>query len=125
MYRCEVCSVILQERYKTKHNQSKEHKYYSSLILNRFVIYDVEVAKFKDVFDPYFIEHTEKLNFFTVCIILWFYNNENTLDNEIIVLKNVTYYIPSEHYSVHTTEPSSDFSHKVISIYYSHRFSPK
>ena len=52
MYRCELCSTILQKRNKTKHNQSKKHKYYSNLILNRYVIKNVKVNEFKDIFNP-------------------------------------------------------------------------
>ena len=65
MYRCELCNTIVQERYRTKHNQSKKQKYYSNLILNRYVIKDVEVAKFKDVFDPYFIN--QENSFYSQC----------------------------------------------------------
>ena len=132
MYRCEVCDVILQERYKTKHNQSKKHKYYSNLILNRYVIKDVEVAKFKDVFDPYFTHHSRKFNFFTVCIIIRyhsdlfeFYDSEHPPYHKISIPNNVIYNIQSEHYSTYTREAASDFLHKVISIYFSHRCSPK
>ena len=89
MYRCELGNTIVQERYRTKHNQSKKHKYYSNLILNQYVIKDVEVKKFKDVFNPYFHEHTKKFNFFTVCIILRFYDDEEYLDHEICVPNNV------------------------------------
>ena len=54
MYRCELCNTILQERNKTEHNQTKKDKYYSNMILNRYVIKNVEVNKFSDVFNPYF-----------------------------------------------------------------------
>ena len=68
MYRCDLCNTKLLKRNKTKHNQTKKHEYYSSLILNRYVIKNVEVINFKDVFNPYFIEHTKKFNLFTVCV---------------------------------------------------------
>ena len=64
MYICELCNTILLERNKTKHKQTEKHKYYSNLIINRYVIKDVKVIRFKDIFNPYFIEHTKKLNFF-------------------------------------------------------------
>ena len=51
------------ERNKTKYNLTKKHKYYSNLIINRYVIKNVEVIKFKDIFIPYFIEHTKNSNF--------------------------------------------------------------
>ena len=37
----------------------------------------------------------------------------------------VTYNIQSEHYTNYTTELADDFLHRVISIYFSHRCSPK
>ena len=60
MYRCELRNTIVQKRDKTKDNQTKKHKYYPSLIINRYVIKNVEVIKFKDVFNQYFIDHTRK-----------------------------------------------------------------
>ena len=68
MYRCELCNVILKR--ETKHNQTKKHRYYSDLILNRYVIKNVGVNNFENVFDPYFIAHTEKLISFTIHITL-------------------------------------------------------
>ena len=72
MYRCELCKTIVQRRNKTKLNQTKKHKFYSNLILNRYVIKNVEVINFKDLFHPYFTAHTSKLKFFTVSILLSF-----------------------------------------------------
>ena len=63
MYRCPLCNVILQNRNKTKHKQSKKHKYYSNLILNQYVRKNVEVNNFKDIFNPYFTAHTRKFSF--------------------------------------------------------------
>ena len=68
MYRCELCNSILLHPNITKHNQTKKHESYSNLILNRYVIKNVEVLKFIGVFNPYFIEHTKKCNIFTVCV---------------------------------------------------------
>ena len=67
MYSCELCNVIRQKRNKTKHNQSKKQKYYSNLILKRYVKKDVEVTKFKDVFDPYFT-HFLRIFGFSQCV---------------------------------------------------------
>ena len=58
MYRCELCNVFLQKRNKTKHTQTKKHKHYSNLILNRYVIKNVELANFIYVFNPSFTHHS-------------------------------------------------------------------
>ena len=125
MYRCEICDTYLLKRNKTKHDQSKKQKYYSNLMLNRYVIKNVEVNKFKDVFNAYFIAHTRKFNFSTVSVLLRFYDGEHPLNNKINVSNYVTYNIQSEHYTTYTTGSASDFLHQDISIYFSHRCSPK
>ena len=129
MYRCELCNVNLLKRNKTKHNQTKKHEYYSNLILNRYVINNVEVIKFKDVIDPYFVAHSKKFNFFEVCVSLrfvielipTFYDDPYTIS----VSNNVTYNIQSEHYTTSTTISASEFLLMVIGIYLSHKCSPK
>ena len=135
MNRYEFCNTILHERYKTKHNQSKEHKlrtnekvkenYYSNLIMNRHVIKDVKVIRFKDIFNPYFIEHTKKFNFFTVCISLRLDVSETPRNHKINVSSYVTYNIQSENYTTYTTELANDVLHRVKSIYLSHDCSAK
>ena len=59
LYRCELCNTIMLERNKAQHNQTNKHEYFSNLIKNRYVIKDVEVIEFEDVFNPFFIEHTK------------------------------------------------------------------
>ena len=92
---------------KTKHNQTKKHKYYSNLILNRCFIKNVKVNEFKVIFNPYFIEHTKKFVYFSVQVILNF--DDDCFRHKISVSNNVTYNIESENYSTYTTESASDF----------------
>ena len=125
MYRCELCNTILLKRNKTKHNQTKKHKYYSNLTLNRYVIKNVEVIKFKDVLNPYFTAHTRKLNFFTVPITLTLYEGESPLNHKINVSNYVTYNIQSENYITYTTKLANDILLEVISIYLSDESSTK
>ena len=101
------------------------HKYYSNLILNRFVIMNVEVSKYKDVFNTYFMPPTRKFNFFTIQITLTAFEDTDILSQKIKVTNYVTYNIKSEHYSTFTTEIASDFLHRVVSIYYRHKYSLK
>ena len=51
--------------------------------------------------------------------------NQSTLQHKIDVANYVTYNNQSEHYYIHTIEPASDFLHRVLGIYLSHRCSPK
>ena len=125
MYRCELCNTNVQKRNKTKHNQTKIHKYYSNLILNRFVIMNVEVSKFKDIFNNYFIPHTRKFNFFTVQTTLRPFEGSDILSHKIKVTNYVTYNIQSEHYTTYTTELANDFLNRVISIHYGYKYSLK
>ena len=115
----------MQKRNKTKHDQSKKHKYCSNLILKRYIIKDVEVAKYKDVIDPYFTHQSRKFNFFTVSILLGFYDGEYPLKHKINMSNYVTYNILSELYTTCTTELASGFQQRVISIYFFHRCFPK
>ena len=77
MYTFDICDTTLLNRNKTKHKQSKKHEYYFNLILNRYVNKNVEVSKFEDEFNPYFIAHTRKINFFTVSISSGFYDGDH------------------------------------------------
>ena len=110
MYRCELFNTIAQKRNKTKHNQTKKHKYYSNLILNRYIIKNVEL---EDVFNPYFTAHTRKFKFFTISILLRLYDREHPLNHKINVSNYVTYNIESGHYTTYTTEPANDFLHEL------------
>ena len=90
MYRCELCITILQERYKTKHNPPKKHRFYSNLIINRYVVKNVEENRFKDVLNPYFTAHTRKFVFFTVSDLLGNYDREHPLNHKINVSNYIT-----------------------------------
>ena len=91
MYRCELCNTILQKRNKIKHNQTKKHKYYSNLIINRYVNKNVEVNKFKDEFNPSFVPHTRKFTSFTIHISIRFFENEDIRNKEIRVTNDLAY----------------------------------
>ena len=126
MYRCELCRTIVQKRNKTKRNQSKKHKCYSNLILNRYVIKNVKVKEFKDIFNTYFIEHTKKFVYFSVQVIIKFNKDDiGCLRHKIGVSNNVIYNIESENYSAYTTVPAPDFLQGVTEIYLSHRCGPQ
>ena len=39
----------MKKRNKNKHEQSKEHKYFSNLIVNKYIVIKEEIDKFKDI----------------------------------------------------------------------------
>ena len=88
---------------------------------------NVEVAKFKDIVDPYFINQTKEFIFFEVCVFSRFNvdHYEDPCNRKIGVAINVTYDIKSENYSTYTRESASDFLHMVIAIYLSDLCSPQ
>ena len=99
-----------------KLDQSKKHKYYPNLIINRYLKKIVEDFKFKDVFNPYFIKHRRKFNFFTVHTTLTPSEGEAILNHKIHVLNYVTYNFQSQNNTSYTTEPAGGFLHTVLSI---------
>ena len=107
----------MSKKYKTKHNQTKKHKYYSNLILIRYVFKIVELIKFQDEFNPYFIPHTRRFTFFTIHLSLRLFEDEDIWNNQISVTNNVIYNIQREHFSIRTSELANDFLHRVISIH--------
>ena len=94
-------------------------------MLNRFVVKKVDVVKFKNIFNPHFIEHTKNFNLFTVCTSLRFDDDNDPRNQKRNISNNVTYTIQSEHSSTFTTELASDFLHRVITIYLSHECCPE
>ena len=109
MHSCEICNITLLNRNKTKHFQSKKLKYDSNLLLNRYVIINVDIVKFKDVFNPYFTNHSRKFDLFEVYKLLRHvydpynhHDDENPFNHEIKVSNIVFHSIQSEHYTTYT-----------------------
>ena len=75
MMKCEICYSIIQSRNKTKHVNSKKHKYYSNLTLNTYFVKDVKLNEFQDAMSKYYYDHMKQFNSFTVRVY-WKVNNE-------------------------------------------------
>ena len=123
MCRCDLCNTYLLDGNKTKHNQAKKHKYCSNFILNQYVIKNVELSKFKDVFNPYLTAQARKFNFFSVSFLLRSYDEGHLLSHK--KLCQITSHTVSTANITHTTELANDFLHRVISIYFSDECSTK
>ena len=48
MMKCQVCNTILKKKNKTKHDQTKKHKYFSNLVLYKNIVKDIACDNFED-----------------------------------------------------------------------------
>ena len=70
MYECDICLTEIKKRNKNKHEKSMKHNYFlSNLIINKHIVKDNEIDKFKDIVQSHYDEHKKKFNEFTVRII--------------------------------------------------------
>ena len=45
--KCHECNTTKKKKKKTKHEQSKKYKSFSDLVLNKYIVRDIAVDKFK------------------------------------------------------------------------------
>ena len=70
MEECDICLTKIKKRNKKKHQQSKKHRYLlSNLIINKYIVRNDEIDKFKDILPSYYDKHKIKVNKFSVWII--------------------------------------------------------
>ena len=50
MEACNICLTRIKKRSKSEHEQSKEHKYFSNLIINKYFVRNSEVINIKTSF---------------------------------------------------------------------------
>ena len=65
----------------------KKHKYFSNLIINKYIVRNPEINKFKDIIQSYYDEHKRKFDNFTVCVIS---KKNEVLKNKISVPSTIT-----------------------------------
>ena len=53
MEECNICLTKIKKRNKNKHEQSRKHKYFSNLIINKYIVRDDEIDNFKDFIQSY------------------------------------------------------------------------
>ena len=80
MEECNSFLTKIKKQNRNRHNQSKKHKYFSNLIIKKYIVKNDEIDKFKDILQLYFDEHKNKFNDFTVCI-MW-------KKNDMLINKN-------------------------------------
>ena len=87
MEECDICLTEIKRRNKNKHEQSKKHKYFSNLIMNKYIVPNPEIDKFEEIFQPYYDKHKKKFDNFTVCV-MW--KKTDVLINKISVPSTTT-----------------------------------
>ena len=106
MMKCEICHLLLQRNKRTKHDKSKQHKYYSNLILNTYFVKDVKLDEFEEVFSTYYFNHTKKFDSFTVRV---YWKVINDIQYKIFVPQVVSFGTVVHSMTVNIKETACDF----------------
>ena len=114
MMKFEICHSLLQMENKTKHDNSRKHKYSSNLILNTYNVKDVKLDEFKDVLSKYYFDHMKKLYSFTVKVY-WKVNDE--LQFKLSVHHVVSFGMVVYSMTVNIKEIACDFLDRAIKAY--------
>ena len=59
----------MKKRYKNKHEQSRKHKYFSTLNIKKHIVKIDEIHKFEDILQSYYDKHKKKFINFTVRVV--------------------------------------------------------
>ena len=70
MEECDICLTKIKKRNKKRNQESKKHKYFlSNLIINKYIVRNDEIDKFKDILQSYYDKHKKRFDNFAVRII--------------------------------------------------------
>ena len=109
------CITTIKKKNKTKHEQTKKHKYLSNSVSNKYVKKDRAVDKFKHVLTSYYNKHLKK-DIFTV-YVYWKVDDFNLK----LSVPNVLSYGQIVHsFPINITESACGFSDRVIKGYLNH-----
>ena len=112
--KCEICQSLIQRKNKTKHDNSKKHKYYSDLILGTCIVKDVKTDEFKVVLSKYYFDHMKKFNSFTVRNY-WKVNDE--FQFKLSVPHVISFGMVVHSMTVEIKESACDFLNRAIKAY--------
>ena len=119
--KCNECNTIIKKKYKSKHDQSKEHKYFADLVLNTYVIKGIGVNKFKDTITLYYNEHTKKFDIFTFYV---YFKVDDEINYKISVPNQVVYAVTVYDSFLIINETACVFLHRDITNYLDHNELP-
>ena len=70
MEECDICLTKIKKRNRNRHQVSKKHKsFLSNVIINKYIIKNDEIDKFKDILQSYYDRHKKRFDNFAVRII--------------------------------------------------------
>ena len=69
MEECDVCLRKIKNKNKKKPCLTKKHKYFSNLIIKKYIMRNPEIDKFKDIIQPYYENH--KKSSISFLYVLW------------------------------------------------------
>ena len=88
MYECDICLAKIKKQNKNKHEKSMKHRYFlSNMIVNKYIVKNIDINKFKDILQSYCDELKNKFNEFTVSII---WKKNDTIINKISIPRTIT-----------------------------------
>ena len=62
MYECNICLTKIKKRNKNKHEKLMKHKYIlSNLIINKYIVKNNEIDKFKEIVQSYYEKHKKEI----------------------------------------------------------------
>ena len=108
------CHSILQRKNKTKHDNSKKHKYFSNLILKTYFVKDVKLYEFKDVMCKYYFDRKKKFNSFAVRV---YWKVINKIQFELSVPHVVSFGMVVHSMTVNIKETACGFLNRAIKAY--------
>ena len=109
MEKCNICLSKTKKRNKNKHEQSKKHKYFSNLIIIKYIVKNDEIDKFKDIIQSYYDMHKKKFDNLIVCVT-WM-KNELAV-NKVSVPSIITYHQILMRLTITRKETACDYLNK-------------
>ena len=87
MEECNICLIKIKKQNKSRHEQSKKHKYFSNLIINKYIVRNPELSNFKDTFQLCYDQHKKKFDNLSICV-MW--KKVDVIINKISVPSTIT-----------------------------------
>ena len=109
MEKINICLTKIKKPNKNKLEQSKKHKSFSNVILNKYNVNNNENDNIKDIFHTYYDKHKKKFDNFTVCV-MWM--NNGLVVNKVSVSRIFTHHQIKMRLTIIRKQTACDFLNK-------------